>query len=212
MNCNFLYLFLNFYLGLTTLCHLTPTKPRPTFPGLTLPQFLQWCRRRTKVKATLHDVQIVVWLSGIHAGPWPIRKMHALHIQVSCYIIVIIREVGLWNKRLSFYLIAAGDATWRHRSESTLAQAMAWWWHQAITWTNVDLSSVRSSNNHLRANLQETSQPSITKISLEITFLKFNLNLTEANESNQFWGIQSYPLIMVKTGSAPVICIVLGDI
>ena len=34
------------------------------------------------------------------------------------------------------------------------------WWHQAITWTNVDLSSVRSSGIHLSAILQEMHQPS----------------------------------------------------
>ena len=36
------------------------------------------------------------------------------------------------------------DAIWWHRSGSTLAQVIAWR-HQAITWTNVDLSSVRYS-------------------------------------------------------------------
>ena len=43
------------------------------------------------------------------------------------------------------------------------------WWHQAITWTNVDLSSVRSSDNHLKAIAPEMPQPSITKIALKIT-------------------------------------------
>ena len=38
------------------------------------------------------------------------------------------------------------------------------WWHQAITWTNVDLSSVRSSDIHFRANSQEIPEASIIKL------------------------------------------------
>ena len=56
------------------------------------------------------------------------------------------------------------------------------WRHQAITWTNVDLSSLRSSIVHLRAISLEISQPSVTKISLEIIFPRFYWNLPEANE------------------------------
>ena len=55
------------------------------------------------------------------------------------------------------------DAIWRQRSGSTLAQV-----DQAIIWTNVDLSLVRSSDIHLRAASQEIPQPSITKSSLKI--------------------------------------------
>ena len=42
------------------------------------------------------------------------------------------------------------------------------WQHQAITWTTVDLSSLRFGYIHLRAILCEISQPSITKITFEI--------------------------------------------
>ena len=44
-----------------------------------------------------------------------------------------------------------------------LRQWLVAWWHQAITWTNVDLSSITSSGIHLRAISQEMSQPSINK-------------------------------------------------
>ena len=74
------------------------------------------------------------------------------------------------------------DTIWRHQSWSTLAQIMAWCRHQAITWTNVDLSSVRSSGIHLSAILQEMPQPSVTKISLKFTYLKLCSNLPGANE------------------------------
>ena len=49
------------------------------------------------------------------------------------------------------YSLKPCDAIWRHRSRSKLAQEwLVAWWHQAIIWTNVDLSSVRSSGIHLR--------------------------------------------------------------
>ena len=57
--------------------------------------------------------------------------------------------------------------------------------HQAITWTNVNSSLVRSSDSHLRAILQELPHPSITKISLKVTHIYiffFFSNLPWANE------------------------------
>ena len=48
------------------------------------------------------------------------------------------------------------DAIWRQRAGSTPAKVMVW--HQAITWTNVDLSLVRSNDIHLKAiSQQDTS-------------------------------------------------------
>ena len=40
----------------------------------------------------------------------------------------------------------------------------------AITWTNIDYSSVTSSGNHLRLISQQTHRPSMTKIILKILF------------------------------------------
>ena len=59
-----------------------------------------------------------------------------------------------------------------------LGQHWPMWWlgawrHQAITWTNVDLSLVRSSDKHMRAISQDILQPWITKITTKITYLKF---------------------------------------
>ena len=56
------------------------------------------------------------------------------------------------------------------------------WQHQAITWNNVDWSSVKSSDNHIRATSQEIPQPSNTKIHLKITYIKFHSNFPGANE------------------------------
>ena len=52
---------------------------------------------------------------------------------------------------------------------------------QAIIWTNVDLTSVRSSYIHLMEVSKEIPQPSITKISMKIIYLKFHSSLLGAN-------------------------------
>ena len=54
------------------------------------------------------------------------------------------------------YPLRTSESMWSCRSRSTPA-----WWHQTITWNNVDLLSVRSSNNQLRALSQEIPQPSL---------------------------------------------------
>ena len=56
------------------------------------------------------------------------------------------------------------------------------WRHQAITWTNVDWSSVKSSGIHIRSISQEMPQPSITKICLKIRYLKYHSNFPGTNE------------------------------
>ena len=86
------------------------------------------------------------------------------------------QERFLWN----FNSLRPCDAIWRHRSGSTLAQVMACCLtgrHQAITWTNVDLSLVRSSGIHLRAISWDIPQPPFAKVSLKITDLKLIWNL-----------------------------------
>ena len=55
------------------------------------------------------------------------------------------------------------------------------WRHQAITWTNVDLS-VRPSDIHLWASSQKIPQPSITEIIWKIKDVKFHSNFPGANE------------------------------
>ena len=56
------------------------------------------------------------------------------------------------------------------------------WRHQDITWTNIDLSSLRFCDVHLRAISLEISQPSVIKINLKNIFLRFYWNLPEADE------------------------------
>ena len=57
-------------------------------------------------------------------------------------------------------------------SQLWLGQWLAAWQHQAITWTNVDLSSVRSYGIHLRALSKEDLKNPISKTRLKIAFFK----------------------------------------
>ena len=52
---------------------------------------------------------------------------------------------------------------------------------------NIDWSSVKSSDIHIRVISQEMPQPSITKIHLKIAYQKFHSNSPGANELNKWW-------------------------
>ena len=54
---------------------------------------------------------------------------------------------NMWRKTDTINSFWPSDVIWRHISGSTLAQVMAW----CLTWTNVDLPSVKSNNIHIRA-------------------------------------------------------------
>ena len=56
------------------------------------------------------------------------------------------------------------------------------WQHQAIAWTNVDFSSVRSFGIHLRATSQARFKISIIDMSLKIINSKLQLHIPGANE------------------------------
>ena len=86
-----------------------------------------------------------------------------------------------WSCRLTHFGLVTpyGDRDLGHH---WLRKWLVAWRHQAITWTIVDLWSLRSSDVHLRAISLEISKPSVTKISLKIIFLRFYWNLPGANE------------------------------
>ena len=76
-----------------------------------------------------------------------------------------------------------GNNIWQHGTGSTLAQVIVLaWWRQAITWPNVDLWLVRSSNIHLIVISQEIPQSPITTTNLKITYLEFHADLPGDNE------------------------------
>ena len=111
---------------------------------------------------------------------------------LDCFVLWIVTQQSVcipeswgfqWWPIAQFNSLWPSDAIWRQRSGSTLAQVMACCLtHQAITWTNVDLSWVRVYDNHLTAISPEISQASIDDISFKIAYLKFHSNLPGANE------------------------------
>ena len=81
---------------------------------------------------------------------------------------------GVSETQIKINSLWLSDGIWRQRSGSTLALV------KVIAWTNVDWSSAKSSD--IRAISQEMPQPPITKIRLNITYLKFHSDFTGANE------------------------------
>ena len=61
---------------------------------------------------------------------------------------------------------------------------------EVITWTNVDLSAVRSNHNHQSVISKNSS---ITKNSLKITYLTFHSNLPQACDLIHICGYESSP-------------------
>ena len=92
---------------------------------------------------------------------WLVAKWHQANRTINI-VLSSTRTLGT-----HFNWLLPSDTIYRHRSGSTLVHIMAWR-HQAITWTNVDLSSIRFSDIHLQAISQEIPQSSITNINLKI--------------------------------------------
>ena len=95
-------------------------------------------------------------------------------------------NLSLKNYELTHWVLVM-LTSWHHRLRWWLVA----WWQQAITWTNVILSSARSSDNHLSALLQEIHQPLATKISLRITWLEFHSNPPGSRKLSEQHFIQS---------------------
>ena len=59
------------------------------------------------------------------------------------------------------------------------------WRHQAITWFNVDVSSVKSCGIHRRALSWEDLKIDIRKTKLKMTFVEWHLDFPGTNELNK---------------------------
>ena len=101
------------------------------------------------------------------------------------------------------------DAIQRHGTRSTLDQVwLVAWRHQANTWSNVDLSSVRSLGIHLRALSLEDVKIPINKTRLKIAVLNWHPGLPGANELNraQQWQRKNVGKILKSGEVAPFSC------
>ena len=138
----------------------------------------------TCIKPCMHNELIIVSLQ--------------FHIsQVTLALIIMINHifiVDICNKRWGQIYLQLGTLTHcglvtpygkRYLNQHWLRYWLVAWRHQAITWTNVDWSSVKSNDIDISAISLEMPQPSITKICLKITCLKFHSSFQGANELNQ---------------------------
>ena len=95
-------------------------------------------------------------------------------------------SVCRWIKYIKFCTFNSlwpSDAIWHHIIWSSFVQDwVVAWWHQATTWTSVDLSSLRSCGNHLQAISQEMLKIYILDTGFKITNLRLQMHLSGANE------------------------------
>ena len=116
-----------------------------------------------------HSGQIILW-PGQPLWIWHISWLKADFVKF-CNMSQNNLKFSIHQWELGTLSFWSSDTIWWQRSGSTLAQVMlVAWWHQAITWTNVDWSSVKSSDSHIRSISQQMPQPSITKIRYKYTF------------------------------------------
>ena len=88
-----------------------------------------------------------------------------------------------WNVRNMQHIILKDPPTWlKVATKLEKPPTPTHWQDQAITWTNIDWSLVKSSDSHIRAISKEMPQPSITKFGLKTTYIKFHSNFPGANE------------------------------
>ena len=113
---------------------------------------------------------IICWNLHVSAEKYPRR--HALPWYLSVPSVFLFKtHCGLWTPY--------GD---RYLGQHWLREWLVARRHQAITWTNVDLSSVRSCSIHRKALSWEDLKIAINKTRLKITFLESYSDLPGANE------------------------------
>ena len=118
-------------------------------------------------------------MSSIYFHYWVVEQMllkYAIHL-IFCLLGLVLLNIWTHCGLVTPY----GN---RDLGQHWIRQWFVAWWHQAIIWTNVDWSSVKSSDIHIRAISQEMPQPSITKICLKISCLKFCEGTNELHYSH----------------------------
>ena len=130
-----------------------------------LVQIMGWCRPGNKplseaVMLSLLMHICVTWPQWIK--PQTSTSQPSVSYITSCGLVKLYDDIDLRQHWLRQWLVA--------------------WWHQAITWTNVhhQWRSVTITWGQFRKKYR--SLPSVTKMSLKITYMKFHSNLPGANE------------------------------
>ena len=122
----------------------------------------------------------LVWITTAN---WRCRKpfnqtVHSLCLYKSYICAALVYLLKTASDRYSHCInsLCSSDAIWRHESGSTVTQIMvSSLAAPSITWANVDLSSVKSTDNHMRTITQEIPVFNIGN-KLENDLLKFRQN------------------------------------
>ena len=105
-------------------------------------------------------------------------KVKGLHV----WFDLCVKDTIRWLLFLSLLIFKSNDAIWQHESGTTEAQILDCYRTAPSHYLNKCwLIVMKSSDNHLGAISQEIPKPSITKISLNITYLKFHWNIPGTN-------------------------------
>ena len=104
--------------------------------------------------------------------PWTLPSQPQKAYLSSSWMVWLNISHKMWWQRFWWYEIFIcvrrhHDALWPQRSKLIGLDWPTQWRHQAITWNNVDVSSIAFSDIHLRAFSQYASQSTITKIRLQ---------------------------------------------
>ena len=106
---------------------------------------------------------------------------------------------------LSFSEMAVSAYGIRDLGQQWFRSWLVAWWHQAITWTTVDLSSVRSCCIQLRALSWEDLMIPIIKTSLKIVFVKLYPELPGTNGlkiAEILFSLNGLPMIEILSSDA----------
>ena len=152
--------------------------------GLTLAQVMAWCLTAPShyLNQCWLTIKDILWHSP---KSYLTRSAHELNLQPMFKDHHI--KITITSPRSQRVMVKSqsvpGNSIWWHISGSTLIHVMACClWHQAITWTNVDLPSKTFCGIHLRAIWQEVLMNLIRNPCSKITISRLLSHLLGTNE------------------------------
>ena len=80
------------------------------------------------------------------------------------------------------------------------------WWHEAISWTNIGLPSLRSSGIHSRAMHNSKSKISISKLHLKFTYTIWNYSHISQGTLSYLWDLADQIWITFSINLAKISC------
>ena len=132
---------------------------------------------------------VYVLLATVIDHPGAVQDMEARHGTVSGWMDVKLAQYTGWLVKNKAGNKSGNIGLGQH----WLRWWLVAWWHQAVTWTNVDLSSVEFWCTHLWPILQEVLQISIHKINFKNALVKLFPCVLGANKLSCVWWGLTHP-------------------